>query len=622
MCGIAGILRFDGRNANVHDVERMRDALKHRGPDGEGLWHTNVAGASVAFGHTRLSIIDLSETGKQPMVSADGNYCITYNGEIFNYTELRTELKALGHRFEGHSDTEVLLTAFGQWGERCLSRLNGMFALAIWDAKRRALFCARDRLGIKPFFYSYTNEVFYFASEIKALLRIDQVHTSPDETTVYDYLSLGLMHHDERSFFSGIRHLPAGCSLWVESSALSLQRYWELSASDLGRGALDVGELEHLLEDAISLCLRSDVPVGILLSGGLDSSAITSLAARHYPGRLQAFSLIYDDPTSDESNYASLVAAHAGVDLRLLKPEGQGLWKELDDLITAQDGPTHAPEVYANWCMMRTMSKCNMKVLLTGQGGDELFGGYNWYPRYLLASLLRQGRIIRLLSELWCLPKNFPNTNTSSRLFLLASLLQAKLPINVKIIQKPELQCIDAILRADLRQAMRPRDTTNMRLLDPSGLEEKSHYDLLYCNVPQFLHYEDSNAMAFGIEERVPLLDHRLVEWAHSLMVQWKIRNGVSKYPLRQVMKGLLPMPIVTRKDKMGLSAPRDLWLREVLRPEIEATFAGECRIYEDWVDRKVFLAHLDAYMQGRPTSLVRLLWRCINLEKWLSLYA
>jgi len=271
--------------------------------------------------------------------------------------------------------------------------------------------------------------------------------------------------------------------------------------------------------------------------------------------------------------------------------------------------------------MMRAVAGRGMKVLLSGQGGDELFGGYNWYAKHLFVSLLHQARMLELARELRDLPVFFPNNMTRSRSVLLASMGHAMLPIRAKLMLKPELRGMRDLLRGEFRKRMVERDMPNLRMLDPGRLEEKTQNDLLYCNVPQFLHYEDSNAMAFGIEERVPLLDHRLVEWAHKLAVHWKIHGGMTKYPLRQVMRKLLPEKITERRDKMGLSAPREMWLREELRSEIESMFKGNCRIYQEWIDRRKFLTELDRYMNKEKTHLSRLLWRCINLEKWLLLY-
>jgi asparagine synthase (glutamine-hydrolysing) len=260
-------------------------------------------------------------------------------------------------------------------------------------------------------------------------------------------------------------------------------------------------------------------------------------------------------------------------------------------------------------------------VLLSGQGGDELFAGYNWYPKHLLVSLLKKGKVITLLQEVVKLPQNFPNNNTRTPLWLIASMVHALLPVTLKLIIKPELSCMNDILQSQFRIENQKRDIVNLRFIDPTKLEEKLYNDLICCNIPYYLHYEDANSMAFGIEERVPFLDHRLVEWAHRLVAWRKIQNGVSKYPLRRIMKDMLPKGVINRKDKMGLSAPRDQWFRNELRRPITNIFSNDCKIFDKWIDQRPFLDHLDAYMQGKPSHLSRVLWRVINLEKWLRLY-
>jgi asparagine synthase (glutamine-hydrolysing) len=622
MCGICGELRFDGQPGNVKLVSRMKDALKHRGPDDDGLWHSNFEGVSAVLGHTRLAVLDLTYSGHQPMWDLKKRYCIVYNGEVYNYKELRDGLEKKGFIFKTQTDTEVVLNTYIKYGIDCLNIFNGMYSFAIWDSQKKSLFCGRDRLGIKPFYYKWQDRKFYFASEMKALLLTSRGSSDPNPSAIYAYLSLGLMHHKQHTFFKNIRQLPAGTFLLLDHSGPSIKKYWRLAKESSGcQNQPDLNELKTLINDAVRLRLRSDVPLGILLSGGLDSSSINALAARHNGNSPNAFSLQFSDSSFDESSHAKMVASHCQTRLNLLTPQGDGLWRELDNLIKAQDAPTHAPEVYSNWCMMRAVARCNIKVLLSGQGGDELFAGYNWYPKYLLASLARKGKLLSLMRELTQLPKNFPNSNTRGHFLLLGTMLHALLPTSLKLRMKPELECMDIILHRSIRSRLRERDFDNLRLLDPTGLEEKLYHDLNYCNIPHYLHYEDSNSMAFGIEERVPFLDHRLVEWAHELVVWWKIRSGVSKLPLRKIMKEFLPEQVVNRKDKMGLSAPRDQWFRDELRNPITDLFSKDCRIFENWIDRKAFLCELDIYMKGEVTPLSRLLWRCINIEKWLRLY-
>jgi asparagine synthase (glutamine-hydrolysing) len=430
------------------------------------------------------------------------------------------------------------------------------------------------------------------------------------------------MHYSKKTFFKQINLLPAGSFILLNNSECTLRYYWQLSLKNISyRKKIDIEEVQNHLNNSIKLRLRSDVPVGVLLSGGLDSSVITALASKHYESKLKAFSLVFNDSNSNEFEHAKKVALQCEVDLHLLKPEGEGLWEEIDSLIRAQDAPTHAPEVYSNWCMMRSVAKCDLKVLLCGQGGDEIFCGYNWYPKHFLFSLLKNMKFNTFIHELLSLPINFPNTNTQKKHILLSLVLQAILPNNIKRRLKPELTCMNQILMSSYRNEMGSRDISNISLLDPPTLEEKMYNDLTRTTVPQYVHYEDSNAMAFGIEERVPMLDHNLVEWMHRLSIEWKLKNGTSKYPLREAMRLILPDEIVNRKDKMGLSAPRDLWFRHELRLSIESLFRRDCMIYEKLINRSVFRSQLKAYMIGKSIPLSRVLWRIINIEKWFKIY-
>ena len=622
MCGICGQLRFDGRPADSGLVLRMREALRHRGLDDQGFYSTRFDRGGLSMGHTRLAILDLSSAGHQPMSDSSGRYHIVFNGEVYNYLEIRKDLERQGVEFRSHTDTEVVLAAYARFGPECLRMFNGMYAFALWDDSNRTLFCARDRLGVKPFYYSRVNGVFCFASEMKCLLLAEHVRAVPDPSAVYDYLTLGMIHHGEDSLFADIRQLPAGSYLQVGCSESAPRRYWQLPEPTRSNGRRpDVEQLQFLLNDSVRLRMRSDVPVGILLSGGLDSSTLTAIASRASHSPLQAFSLRFDDPSMDESHYARRVADHCAASLKLIRPEGRGLWEELDDLIRAQDAPTHAPEVYSNWCMMRAVSGHGIKVLLCGQGGDEIFGGYNWYPKYLMASLLCAGKLDAFFRELRRLPTHFPSSNTRHAGVLIGELVHGLLPSALKCRFKPEIVGLERILKPRWRSEMRARDVANLRIVDPRGLETKMRQDLLQSNVPQFLHYEDANSMAFGLEERVPFLDYRLVEWAQRVAVDWRIHNGVSKYMLRLAMADQLPPEVVARRTKMGLSAPGDRWLQTELRQELQTLFAGACRLYDLWIERSPFLDELGRYLSGRPSGLSRVIWRVINLEKWLRIY-
>jgi asparagine synthase (glutamine-hydrolysing) len=622
MCGICGQVRFDARPADEAVVGRMRDSLRHRGPDDEGLWSEAYPDGGVALGHTRLSIIDLSSAGHQPMSDPSGRFYLTYNGEIYNYREIRSELERDGAIFRTQTDTEVIPASYAKWGTACLSRFIGMFSFALWDRNTRRLFCARDRLGVKPFYYTLSGNVLNFASEIKALIKAGVVTGRPNERSVYDYLSFCLMDHRHETFFDGVQQLEPGTFIEYDGGALTPRRYWTLEPKMTSGAGDPVEKFRELFYDSVRLRLRSDVPVGILLSGGLDSSSIAAAAADILsPEKPVTFSSTMQGTGLDETEYSNSVARHIGARNTVLRPDGGGFWDELDTMLYAQDEPVHASDIYANWCMMRQVRAQGITVLLNGQGGDELFGGYGWYAKNLLASYLLRGDIISFAREFHALKKNPAGTMAASGVHLLANVVEALLPARVKRMTKQELAGMRAISRPRIRRAYGGFDTGNISLINAPAFGKKTENDLLFFNVPHYLHYEDRNSMHFSIEQRVPFLDHRLVEWAFGLPMQWKIRRGISKYVVRRAMENRLPGLVVNRPDKMGLSIPIETWMKRELAEKFMHFFHQDCYIYSHWIDRQSFLKELDIYMRGGRTQITRLLWRVFSLEKWAQLF-
>jgi asparagine synthase (glutamine-hydrolysing) len=622
MCGICGQVRYDGARADEAAVLRMRDRLRHRGPDDEGIWTVAFDGGGVSLGHTRLSILDLSSAGRQPMHDSTGRYCIVYNGEVYNYVELRKELEKGGSAFRTQTDTEVVLAGYAAWGPSCLERFVGMFSLAVWDSREQRLFCARDRLGIKPFYYFIGGGCFWFASEIKALLESGAPPARPDENLVYDYLSFCLIDHSARTFFDGVSQLEPGTSAYFSRGGFSAKRYWSFDSAPARKAGDEVEQFRELFYDSVKLRLRSDVPVGILLSGGLDSSSISRAAADALsPDKPLTFSSTLKGGGVDETQYSDSVARHIGARNTLLQPSGGAFWDELDAMLYAQDEPVHAADIYANWCMMRAVSGQGIKVLLNGQGGDELFGGYGWYVKNLLSSHLLHGNIAAFVRELRALKKKFSVTMTASYASILANVAEALLPARIKRPLKQELAGMAAISKPPFLRAGRGRDIGNIGLVNATRFEKKTKNDILYFNVPHYLHYEDRNSMHFSIEERVPFLDHRLVEWASRLPLDFKIRNGVTKYIVRRAFQGKLPDIVVNRTDKRGLSIPVETWMHGELRLKFSEFFRQDCRIYDRWIDRTRFLDHFGRYLDGRRTPVTRLMWRLFSLEKWCRLF-
>jgi len=639
VCAIAGVAAPSP--AELRPVRAMLSALRHRGPDDEGylVAHSSrgyarafagadtapglelphlpelVPDADLVLGHRRLAIIDVSPGGHGPMASADGRSWITYNGEIFNYIELREELRARGHAFRTSSDTEVLLAAYAEWGEDLLSRLNGMWAFALYDAARSVLFCARDRFGVKPFHYFWDGEVFAFASEIKGLLAHPRVSRRPDEGTVRSFLAAESVDDGERTFYEGVRRLRGGHALTLDlrGRALSVRSWYRLPDPE-PRSLLN-GELRDLLSDSVRLRLRSDVAVGTCLSGGLDSSSLVALTAQLHEGgghRL-SFSVLYpDDRKLDESAFVSAVASATRVDSRRATPTGAELLRDLPALVRAQDEPFPSLGPYSQWRVMQLAREAGVTVLLDGQGADEVFGGYHYQLGPALAEIAGTDG---LLSALRAARAAARGTGRSLG-FLLALLAYHRLPIPEALGDRARA---GASTNAALPEAV--QDPEWLRRVGPAprgrhlphaSLKDERRAALLETSLPALLRYEDRSSMAFSIEARTPYLDYRLVELALALPARDLIKDGWTKAPLRDAMRGLVPESVRLRRDKLGFASPQERWLVE-LTPELRRWLGPGARVRE-WVRPEALDLWLDdaASLPRRPG-----LWRLVSLELW-----
>jgi asparagine synthase (glutamine-hydrolysing) len=407
MCGIAGIFRFDAGMVNEKLLDGMGKRLAHRGPDGKGIFVDQEMGLV----HRRLKIIDLSEEAHQPMTDSQGSLTISYNGEIYNYLELRKELEEDGFSFRSGSDTEVILAAYARWGVECVKKFNGMFAFALWDRGERRLFCARDRLGVKPFYYHCNTNRFAFASEIKCLLSLPDVPAEANRKLIRDYLVLGLVDHTSETFFSGIRKLDPATWLILDRRGIREERYWEIEVNDQPQGnsclPREAENFREILTDAIRLRLRSDVPIGSCLSGGIDSTSIVCLihsliSPRHKErvGEYQkTFSAVSEIPNLDERPFIRLVTAATGAEEHLVFPVAGRFLDELDALVWHQEEPFSSSSVYAQWCVFRRAAQAGVKVLLDGQGADEQLCGYRKFSYFYLRHLLPGAHVAHFLRK-------------------------------------------------------------------------------------------------------------------------------------------------------------------------------------------------------------------------------
>jgi len=543
MCGIAGI--FNQQKKVQHDdLKVMAGKLAHRGPDGEGIWINERD--NIGFAHRRLSIIDLSENAGQPMHYADGRFTITYNGEIYNYIELRSALVKKGYFFKSRSDTEVILALYQDMGVKCLDLFDGMFAFAIWDNEEKLLFLARDRFGEKPLYYSFIDGGFCFASEMKALFAIGaSKETSPER--VYKYLQANVLtdaEDVESTFYIQIKQIDAANFAIVKDGRIKQkEKYWSLNNIKLNTNInIDdaAEEFRNLLYTSIKRRMRSDVPVGSSLSGGIDSSAIVLIANQlKDSGQVQnTFSARFKNFSKDEGKFIEMVTGCSkDINQHNIWPDVDQLLEEIESLAYFQEEPFHSGSIYNQHCVMRLAKEYNTTVLLDGQGADEQLGGYLHYYFHHLTHLItnnprqflkerKEYQLVHKETEPYRIPRRLPIWYAKKILFN----IEYKFDINVR-----ELLI---------------RDTTS------TGLKE-------------LLRYGDRNSMAFSREVRLPFLSHELCEFIFSLPVNYILHDGWTKYILRKAMDGIVPEQIVWRKDKVGFEPPQENWVSQ-LKPMID----------------------------------------------------
>ena len=650
MCGIYGIWNQEG-TVDPRALQRAATAIRHRGPDDEGYLlvdsagdrilvargdetHAAIqapyvgmvepAGFDLGFAFRRLSIVDLTPAGHQPMASADGRYWIVYNGEIYNYVELRRDLAGRGHRFRSETDTEVVLAAFHEWGPGCLHRFNGMWAFAIWDSATRRLFVARDRFGVKPLHYVYEGGRFAFASEIKAFRAAGDVSDTPDDRAVYEYLADGRLPDpgEGATFFRDVRSLPPGHYGEVAAGTLRVTQYYALpTEGDAGEdfdGQAVAQEYAELLADAVRLRLRSDVPVGSCLSGGVDSSSIVCLANRELLAsgvqsqqlgdRQKTFSAVYHtEGRYNERAYIEKVIAATGAESNYVFPTADRLAAELPKLVWHQDEPFGSTSIFAQWCVMSLARERGVTVLLDGQGADETLAGYRPYE-IQVADLLRQGRLRQALSASHAAHR----TATIPLAALLARSVARRLPDrHLTYFRRSRTRLGARVLRPEFAashgDAPAPRPVND-------DLHAHLRELITTSSLPHLLRYEDRNSMAFHVEGRVPFLDYRLVEFSLRRAFRWSIRDGWTKWPLRESMRPHVPDEILWRRDKVGFETPERDWLTSLLaRPGYDFSDDSPVGRYLDLPAARREVAGWRA--NGGDA---RRIWRWLNVDLWL----
>lgn len=638
MCGIFGIFNLDSKSLDISELLVPTKIMRHRGPDDEGyfLYNTvdrkhgffshfestspirarypileNTICADLGFGFRRLSIIDVTESGHQPMFFEERGVVIVFNGEIYNYLELRDELLNYGFSFETNSDTEVILKAYSLWGEKCVNKFNGMWAFAIWDTVQEKLFCSRDRFGIKPFYFIKSEKSFAFASEIKSLLGI--IKPRENFRTLSKFFYNGVGDDTDQTFFEGIFQLKASHSLLLTKETFGTYQYYTINPK---KTVLSFDESKEELKDlfynSVSLRQRSDVPYGYALSGGIDSSSIVCTAANIGSNILKAntFSMIYPGSRVDESLFIKDVIDKTNFNSFFVSPSGADIMAELDRFVYHQEEPFAGLSYFGEYKLRELIKLNNVTVSLEGQGADELFTGYNNLIPYYFRDLIRKGKFAKLSSEISAFEKMFPTSLSKQVMRFIKDIL-----INQGL-KKPN-NAIAYINYEFIFENYSP-DYEPLDFRTDSSLNNELLRQLRKTSLPQQLIRADKNSMAFSVECRFPFLDYRIVEFAYSLPYHYKINKGTTKFILREAFKDVLPKSIYNRKDKIGFALPSEGWVDKKMVLFLKQLIDSFPEMESDLLDIKHFKSY---YLSDRSDSVQNIDWRFWKTFSYLIWY-
>jgi asparagine synthase (glutamine-hydrolysing) len=604
MCGICGIVNFNQEPVNEASILHMMQSMKHRGPDDEGIFIYNNAG----LGFVRLSIIDLSPAGHQPMVSGDGRYVMVFNGEIYNYLELKEELVGYGYSFTTHTDSEVLLISFIHWGEDCMHHFNGMWAFVILDKVKNEIFGARDRFGVKPFYYSISNNQFIFASDIAAILKVLPSKPSVNEQIVFDFMVFNRTDQNEQTFFNEVYKLQHGCKLKssITNPKLLISKWYDLR-SNLKMPFESPSEFKSVFKSSIGLRLRSDVPVGVCFSGGLDSSAIVSTLLKDFKKEdLNTFSAVYGKGViGDESNYIKEYQSDLS-QMFFVTPTAETLFNDIKSFVKAHVEPIPSTSPYAQYKVMELAQK-HVVVTLDGQGADEQLAGYHYFFGFYFKELLTGLKWLRLIYESGNYIKKHKALYGLSSMFyfLLPSLLRGKARVSER----------GYILQEFIKKYEKSNSIAST--LYSSGSLHEALLDHFEYKLEHLLKWEDKNSMWHSLEARTPFLDYQLVERTLALPPEKIIKDGMTKHILRESMKDTLPESIRVRKDKIGFGTPQGDWFKH----EKFKTYIGDIIHSDSFRSRNIvnikkadllYKSHLNGRIDAGNE-----IWKWIHLENW-----
>lgn len=619
MCGICGVISNEN-NINKEKFEAMVHMIAHRGPDDEGIYYD----AKIALGHRRLSIIDLSNAGHQPFFYKH-RYVLVYNGEIYNYQELKIKLKKKGYKFTTQSDTEVLIAAYDLYKEKCVEQFNGMWAFAIYDREEGTVFCSRDRFGIKPFYYCIADGKFIFASEIKQILGMRDTSPHANRKRLLEFIIYGDLDYTDETMYQDIRQLKGGYNLTLEIKSLDyhIEQYYNLDKVIKSKKGFEESSIlfREKFEEAIKYRLKADVPLGYCLSGGLDSSAIACMAdylLKNSQNEQVAVSSCFNDKRYDEREYIEEVINKTNISSYKIFPKEEGLFEILDKIIWHMDEPFGSTSVYAQWNVFEAAANKGLTVMLDGQGADEQLAGYTGFYSVIFADYLKKFKWISFMKEISCYKKLRSETEkyVSSFDIIANAMVSAWLPDRVKLWLKKKLSYKDENIpfSKDIVD-----EVLSNRFLYPVNNGRRYITDSMLCSMASLLHYEDRNSMAHSIESRVPFLDYRLVEAIYSMPLNYKIKRGVTKAVMREGLKDILPEKIRKRYSKLGFVTPEEQWIKNnpaLFRTELEEA----CLLLKNLLDKELVMQWFDR--QGGAVERGNyLVWRIICTGHWIKVF-
>jgi len=607
MCGICGIVNFNGEPVQEDKIRMMMRIMKHRGPDDEGIFIDN----NIGLGFVRLSILDLSKAGHQPMFSNDNRYVIIFNGEIYNYIEIREELKNYYH-FKTRTDTEAILAAYSKWGEKCVHKFNGMWAFAILDTLSKTIFFSRDRFGIKPFYYYSDEKSFYFASDVPPLYALLKNKLSPDYQIIYDFLLTNRTNHNEKTFFRGIKRLKQGRNLILGRNKFIIKRYYYLKNTS-ETGFTEPHEFRELFRDSIKIQLRSDVPVGIMLSGGIDSSSIAAVILNDLDIKdINSFSAVYNrGQIGDESQYIDEFKTKI-TNIYYTHPTVDTFLEELDDFIKIQVEPVGSTSYYAEYKVMK-LAKNYCTVILNGQGSDEIMGGYHYFFGAYFCELFKSLRLIKLFKEIYKYYSVHRSFFPLKYFFFYSFPDSYKYELLVKYHKNFQRSFLEKYKPSD-------EDSVVNTLFKFRNLKEffLNHFEYKFEHL---LLQADKNGMGFSIETRFPFLDYRLIEKLYKTDNSLILHEGKTKIILRKAMQDILPRGIVNRMDKVGFQTPEGDWFRsDKLKKFLFEVFSSKSLEHREIFNKNKLLNMLNNHIKGNG-DYGKELWKILNLELWFRKY-